>query len=137
MDTFVVRVWIPADNESLGTVFQEVVRHVTTGVERPFRCTPRCSHFFAVPPIAAGKASQGERRASTGRRIPERRPPSEGSRRETVAELVPSRSFPQPRPVGDPLEPIDSGGAESAAEGAPKDERPSHERVTQNAGAVT
>lgn len=38
MDTFIVRVWTPADSTSADTVLRGVVRHVASGVERPFRC---------------------------------------------------------------------------------------------------
>jgi len=36
MNTFLVRVWVPADDTGCGTALRGVVRHVATGVERPF-----------------------------------------------------------------------------------------------------
>lgn len=36
MDTFLVQVWVPADG-AVSTLLRGVVRHVTSGVETPFR----------------------------------------------------------------------------------------------------
>ena len=37
MDTFVVQVWVPADDLSRGGDLRGVVRHVASGTETPFR----------------------------------------------------------------------------------------------------
>ena len=37
MDTFLVQVWIPADELSRGGDLRGLVRHVATGTETPFR----------------------------------------------------------------------------------------------------
>ena len=37
MDTFVVQVWVPADDPSRGGDLRGVVRHVASGTETPFR----------------------------------------------------------------------------------------------------
>ncbi|MDQ3972895.1 MAG: hypothetical protein M3276_00850 [Actinomycetota bacterium] len=37
MDTFLVQVWVPADDTSRDGDLRGVVRHVATGVETPFR----------------------------------------------------------------------------------------------------
>ena len=36
MDTFLVQVWVPADDRSRGDVLHGLVRHVATGTETPF-----------------------------------------------------------------------------------------------------
>ena len=36
MDTFLVQVWVPADDRSRGDVLRGLVRHVATGTETPF-----------------------------------------------------------------------------------------------------
>ena len=36
METFLVQVWIPADDESRGGDLRGLVRHVATGTETPF-----------------------------------------------------------------------------------------------------
>lgn len=38
MDTFLVQVWMPADDSSRSDVLRGLVRHVATGTETPFRC---------------------------------------------------------------------------------------------------
>lgn len=37
MDSFLVQVWVPADDASYGAQLRGVVRHVATGRETPFR----------------------------------------------------------------------------------------------------
>ncbi|HEX2046599.1 MAG TPA: hypothetical protein VHF27_02475 [Acidimicrobiales bacterium] len=37
METFLVQVWVPADEMSLDADLRGLVRHVATGVETPFR----------------------------------------------------------------------------------------------------
>lgn len=37
METFLVQVWVPADDLSLGGDLRGLVRHVATGTETPFR----------------------------------------------------------------------------------------------------
>ena len=37
MDTFLVQVWVPADDTCWGAELRGVVRHVATGVETAFR----------------------------------------------------------------------------------------------------
>jgi len=37
MDTFLVQVWVPADDLSRGGDLRGVVRHVASGTETPFR----------------------------------------------------------------------------------------------------
>ena len=37
METFLVQVWVPADEVPAGTSLRGVVRHIATGVETPFR----------------------------------------------------------------------------------------------------
>jgi hypothetical protein len=36
MDTFLVQVWVPADDRSRSEVLRGLVRHVATGTETPF-----------------------------------------------------------------------------------------------------
>ena len=37
MDTFLVQVWVPAEEVSPDTDLRGLVRHIATGVETPFR----------------------------------------------------------------------------------------------------
>jgi hypothetical protein len=36
METFLVQVWVPADDRSRGADLRGLVRHVATGIETPF-----------------------------------------------------------------------------------------------------
>ncbi len=60
MDTFVVQLWVPADQTSCGTDLRGLVRHVSTGVETAFRGDDEVLRLLHV----ARPAADGARRAS-------------------------------------------------------------------------
>ena len=60
METFLVQVWVPADQVSTDTDLRGLVRHIGTGVETPFRGDEEVLRLLRVPgPVCPPEGTKG------------------------------------------------------------------------------
>lgn len=94
METFIVRVWKPTDNESMDNVLRGLVRRITTGVERPYRCDAELLAFLHS--CTDGSSLLDEAAGVERPPDPKRRPPSKGgtsgARTRPGAVPIPARN---------------------------------------------
>ena len=61
MDTFLVQVWVPADDGSRGGDLRGLVRHVATGTESPFVGDAEVLDLLHRLPPTGGARDRGDR----------------------------------------------------------------------------